>query len=76
VARIEGIGDVYLLPGVPGQGIGTRLLQMLLQTADNAGLIARLDVLKVNPARRLYERCGFTIIGENDHFYHMERQPR
>jgi GNAT superfamily N-acetyltransferase len=70
------IDHLYLLPGVHGQGIGTQLLQMLLQTADEAGLVARLDVLKVNPARRLYERCDFLIIGATDHFYHMERQPQ
>ena len=70
------IDHLYLLPSVHGQGIGTQVLQMLLQTADDAGLVARLDVLKVNPARRLYERCGFSIFGANAHFYHMERQPR
>ena len=70
------IDHLYLLPGVHGQGIGTQVLQILLQTADEAGLVARLDVLKVNPARRLYERCGFSVIGANAHFFHMERQPR
>ena len=69
------IDHLYLLPAVHGQGIGTQVLQMLLQTADEAGLVARLDVFKVNPARRLYERCGFSITGANAHFYHMERQP-
>jgi GNAT superfamily N-acetyltransferase len=70
------IDHLYLLPSVHGQGIGTHILQMLLQTADTNGLVARLDVLKVNPARRLYERCGFLIIGANDHFFHMERPAR
>jgi len=69
------IDHLYLLPAVHGQGIGTHVLQMLLQTADEAGLVARLDVFKVNPARRLYERCGFSITGANAHFYHMERRP-
>jgi GNAT superfamily N-acetyltransferase len=73
--RMFFIDHLYLLPSVHGQGIGTRILQMLLQTADTDGLVARLDVLKVNPARRLYERCGFSIIGANDNFFHMERQP-
>jgi GNAT superfamily N-acetyltransferase len=70
------IDHLYLLPDVHGQGIGTQVLQMLLQTADAAGLVACLDVLKVNPARRLYERCGFSITGANADFFHMERQPR
>ena len=70
------IDHLYLLPTVQGQGIGTHILRMLLQTADANGLVVRLDVLKVNPARRLYERCGFSIIGANDHFFHMERPAR
>src|SRR5262249_55478490 len=70
------IDHLYLLPSVQAQGIGTQVLEMLLQTADAAGLVTRLDVLKVNPARRLYERCGFAIAGANANFFHMERRPR
>lgn len=70
------IDHLYLLPNAQGHGIGTQVLLMLLETADAAGLVARLDVLKVNPARGLYERCDFSIVGENAHFYHLERQPQ
>jgi len=70
------ISDMYCLPSFQGQGIGKQLLQALLTEADTARYVAKLDVLKVNPARRLYERCGFSIVGENAHFYHMERQPQ
>jgi ribosomal protein S18 acetylase RimI-like enzyme len=70
------IDHLYLLPSAQEHGIGTQVLHMLLETADAAGLVVRLDVLKVNPARRLYERCDFSIVGENAYFYHLERQPR
>ena len=70
------VEHLYLLPEYQGKGIGNQLLATVLAEADAQGCIVKLDVLKVNPARRLYERNGFVIVGENDHFYHMERQPR
>jgi len=30
-----------------------------------------LNVLFANPARRLYERLGFRVVGEGDHMYVM-----
>jgi GNAT superfamily N-acetyltransferase len=69
------IDHVYLLPEYQGKGIGKQLLATVLAEADVQGYPSKLDVLKVNPARRLYERNGFVIVGENEHFYHMERQP-
>ena len=68
------INDLYLLPAFQRHGIGGYVLRTLLQAVDTQGYAARLDVLKVNPARRLYERYGFVIVGEDAHFYHMERQ--
>ena len=69
------IDHLYLLPESQGKGVGKQLLSFVLETADRNENRVQLGVLKVNPARRLYERCGFTIIGENEHFYFMERQP-
>ncbi len=69
------IDHVYLLPEYQGKGIGNQVLAMVLVEADIHGYSSKLDVLKVNRARRLYERSGFVITGSNEHFYHMERQP-
>jgi ribosomal protein S18 acetylase RimI-like enzyme len=33
-----------------------------------------LTVLKNNPARRLYERLGFAVIGETDMKYMLRRE--
>jgi GNAT superfamily N-acetyltransferase len=47
-------------PGWRGQGIGTRLLEALLETARTNGHRAiSLSVDRRNPALRLYERFGF-----------------
>lgn len=34
-----------------------------------------LQVLKVNPARALYERLGFRVVGQSDTHWHMLREP-
>lgn len=56
-----------------GQGLGERLLLSVLRQADAAGLPTRLDVLRANPARRLYERLGFRIVDDQGTQYHMQR---
>ncbi len=61
--------DVFLYVAVEhqGQGIGTRLLQFLLDLADRWLLLHRVEltVLVENErARRLYERLGFVVEGQ------------
>ena len=47
------------------QGIGTQLLQALIGSAATSGhRMLSLSVSSDNPARRLYERLGFKIVGE------------
>jgi hypothetical protein len=36
----------------------------------------RLQVLKVNPARQLYERLGFCVTGGDEFRHQMERSPK
>lgn len=58
---------IALLPGHEGSGIGARLLEVLLLTAQAKGHRAlSLDVATGNDrARRLYERAGFELVGEH-----------
>ncbi|MFI6853039.1 GNAT family N-acetyltransferase [Streptomyces sp. NPDC050416] len=51
----------YLSPHVQSRGLGTAVLRSLLTRTDTAGDLVRLNVLQGSPARRLYERHGFTI---------------
>ena len=66
---------VELFPEYQRQGIGTKLLQSLCAEAKRKALPLTLQVLKVNPARGLYERLGFLITGETGTHYRMVRKP-
>ena len=70
--RNAGEGAAYLWsahvePDFQSQGIGTALFLHLEQVALQRGVyVIQLDVNKENPrARRLYERLGYTVCGEN-----------
>ena len=63
---------LFLLPGSQRRGIGTNIITTLLNSAKQRGVPVRLRVLKVNPARRLYERLGFVVSGESETHFMME----
>lgn len=49
-----------------GRGVGTALLAALINEARARGLAGlSLSVEDANPARRLYERAGFEVVGRN-----------
>ena len=57
---------VALYPDFRGQGIGTRLVQALLDELRNRDFAAvSLSVQRSNPAGRLYLRLGFRIVQEH-----------
>jgi ribosomal protein S18 acetylase RimI-like enzyme len=63
------LSGIYLLPAYQGQGIGTQILDDLLSGARERRLSLSLQVLVGNPARSLYQRLGFRVIGRTDtHF--------
>lgn len=71
VRRIE-LAGIQLRPGSQCHGIGTAIIRELQGEAARARVPLELGVEKDNPrARRLYERLGFTHIGENDSEYLM-----
>lgn len=65
--------DIALLSEFRGSGIGTRLVQELVDEASAAGAPLRLQVLTTNPARRLYERLGFVTVGDDGLYLQMEK---
>ncbi|MEV4497106.1 GNAT family N-acetyltransferase [Micromonospora arborensis] len=65
----------YLAPHLQGGGIGTAVLRELLEQCDRDGARVRLNVLQGSPARRLYERHGFTLETEDPVDVFMVREP-
>ena len=70
------IGMFYILPEYMNKGIGSYLLEKILNDNENTSLIAKLTVLKINPAISLYQRHGFEIVKEDEIFYYMECKPK
>lgn len=68
------IDSIYLATDHQGNGIGTLLLQRLIDEAEREGLRLTLSTAKINPARKLYGRLGFFEIGEDEFKVYMERQ--
>ncbi len=71
---------VYVDPAVAGQGVATLMLDELENAARSTG-ITRLFVEASEPARRVFERRGYTLTARRDfeiggvaiHNYAMER---
>jgi len=67
--------DIILKPENRNAGIGTTLMQAVVDEAEKTGRAVRLYVEKFNPAFRFYRRLGFTVIDDTGVHYHMERLP-
>src|SRR4029077_20428968 len=58
------------------QGIGSRLIRILIEEAARENKAVTLGVVKTNPARRLYERLGFSVTHEDQYKFYMRRPDR
>ena len=63
--------SVAVLPRHRGRGIGTSLVHGLLAVAREHFLAVSLSVSTTNPAVRLYERLGFTLLAQRDSSFVM-----
>ena len=59
--------QIQILPSWQGRGIGTCLVEQFVAQARTLGQEVELSVLKVNPALRLYQRQGFSIVSASTH---------
>jgi ribosomal protein S18 acetylase RimI-like enzyme len=64
--------DVALLPAYRNRGVGTSLIRDLQSRAANTGKSVVLHVIDNSPARRLYERMGFSVTGGTFPYIAME----
>jgi len=66
------LDNIRVAPEYQNQGVGTQLIRSLQARARELGLPLELRVLRVNPARRLYERLGF-VVTQSDPVRHYMR---
>lgn len=71
-ARCLRIQQIQVLPAYQRLGIGTRVVRDVQAEARRRHKAVALSVLRVNPARRLYERLGFCVVGEDDVSLHLQ----
>ncbi len=67
------IGLLEVHPTSQGRGIATKVIEALDEEAARAGRDLTLRVRRDNPARRLYERLGFRVTGEDEVRLQMRR---
>ncbi|MFZ3264614.1 MAG: GNAT family N-acetyltransferase [Terriglobales bacterium] len=67
--------DIALLPPFRNAGIGAVLMKQVMDEAARARKPLKLHVEKFNPARRLYDRLGFSTIGDNGIYLEMMWNP-
>jgi GNAT superfamily N-acetyltransferase len=70
------LGSFYITRAMQGRGVGTQVLQMLLRGAARESKSMTLAVVKINPARRFYEKRGFRTTHEDEHKLYMVADPK
>lgn len=68
--------DIALLSAFRGRGIGSQIIKALLGEAITLNKPVKLSVFESNPALRLYERLGFSKVGEDGPYIEMLWQLR
>lgn len=69
------VREIVIAPAFQGRGIGTTLLQDVLQRAGDCQVPVRLGALRANRAAALYRRLGFREIGQTPTHLLFEWQP-
>ncbi len=78
VARLNDeirVMDLALLPDCRGRGIGSALMRELMTEAAALDKLVSLHVEDFNPAKRLYERLGFTVAGTRSFYQLLHWRP-
>ena len=69
--------ELQVLPELQGRGIGTRVVQNVIEQGASRGVPIMLSVVPANPrAKRLYERLGFEVTEVGTPFILMRHDPR
>jgi ribosomal protein S18 acetylase RimI-like enzyme len=68
------LASIRITPEYQNRGIGTKIIKDLIASTNKKNKNLRLQVLKVNPAKKLYERLGFVIKDETETHFIMEKK--
>ncbi|MGF7115341.1 ribosomal protein S18 acetylase RimI-like enzyme [Pseudomonas laurylsulfatiphila] len=72
-ARALYIRELQVVEAFRGLGVGSWAIDQVLSVADQERRPAlRLTVFENNPARALYERKGFKVVGQDECFLRMQ----
>jgi ribosomal protein S18 acetylase RimI-like enzyme len=66
------IHTICVVPEHQNRGIGTEVIRSIIAETETQKIPLYLSVLKVNPARGLYEQLGFGVIEETKHHFRMK----
>jgi ribosomal protein S18 acetylase RimI-like enzyme len=69
------LGQLFVAPAHQGHGVGTIIVQRLIDEATCERRAVTLGVVKTNPALRLYRRLGFRTTHEDERKFYMRRDP-
>ena len=69
------LGSIYLIPAMQRKGIGTHVIQTVLDVAGQQSQAVTLAVMKINPALYLYQRLGFCVTHEDEYKIYMKADP-
>ena len=67
------VGQIIVERRFQRRGVGTEIMRRLIADAAERRLPVLLSVVKINPARTLYQRLGFHVTHEDDRKFYMKR---
>lgn len=71
IADVGEITNIAVSPELRRQGLGAKLLELLIQVCEERGMTSiNLEVKEFNsPAVNLYEKYGFQVVGRREGYY-------
>lgn len=69
------VHELVLSPDFQGKGIGSKVLEELIEESKRENIPIKLRVLKENQAQYLYRRLGFKDTGSTNSHFQMEFNP-
>jgi ribosomal protein S18 acetylase RimI-like enzyme len=70
------VGGLQIMPEHRGRGVGTQIINELINESEGTGNRIKLEVFHSNPrAQKLYEKLGFEVVDENEDQKIMQYTP-